>query len=656
MKKQFIKIRDLYDIKFIRELSLSHDGECVAFTVEWMNRKENKYFSNLYVVKSDGKEIRYVGGNRNIKGPKWSPDGKYISFIMSEKDEQNIWFIRADGGEAYALTRAKGSFGEHVWSMDSKNIYCEFTEKKEDKERQPDKKKPPLYRYITRSWYKFDGQGFLPDEKPHIWEINARGGNMKQVTFGLNGDGSPAISPDNKKLAYVSNRYDPLEEHFQYTDIFVLDLEDRKEKRIATTPGPKHMPVFSPDSKKIAYIGRDRPERFDGWRKYDLWMVTVRGGRAQKLTKRFDRSLGPLYVDDLGHYAESKPVFSSDGRFIYHNVVDHGRIGLFAVDTLRKEVVKVYGDDDVIYAFNHNGNGVFCLAIARYNDPGSIYLLKDGKLKKIIDLNRSYANRHRVAVPEEFWFRGDAGDKVQGWLMKPPNFNPKRKYPLIVQIHGGPHASYGLSLFHEFQVLAANGYIVFYSNPHGSQGYGEKFARALHNRWGIPDSKDIMKALKLLSRNKFIDMKRIGVMGGSYGGFMTNWLIGHTNVFKAAITMRCVSNMLTFFSHDFGFAMKHEFKGPWWKGKNFKFYWDMSPLKYVTRMKTPLLIIHSEEDHRCPINQAEELFVALKILNRDVEMVRFPDESHGLSRHGSPRRREKRLEFIVKFLDRHLNR
>ena len=216
MKKQFIKIGDLYDIKFIRELTLSRDGKRIAFTVEWMNKKENKYFTNLYVAKPEGKNIRYVGGNRNIKNPKWSPDGMYIAFLMSEKDEQNIWLIRADGGEAFSLTRAKGFFGEYVWSPDSRYIYCEFTEKKEDKERQPDKKKPPLYRYIKRSWYKLDGQGFLPDEKPHIWKVNARSGSMRQLTYRIYGDSGPAISPDNKKLAYVSNRHEPFEEHLLF--------------------------------------------------------------------------------------------------------------------------------------------------------------------------------------------------------------------------------------------------------------------------------------------------------------------------------------------------------------------------------------------------------------------------------------------------------
>jgi acylaminoacyl-peptidase len=317
-------------------------------------------------------------------------------------------------------------------------------------------------------------------------------------------------------------------------------------------------------------------------------------------------------------------------------------------------VKKILGSDERVYAFDYDGKNTFALAISNPTDPGNLFLVKDNVRKQLTYLNKNYLKIRRLATPEEFRWQGYGGDEIHGWLLKPPNFRSDKKYPLIVEIHGGPHAAYGNSLFHEFQVLAANGYIVFYSNPHGSVGYGERFARALHNRWGIPDTKDIMKAIALITRRKYVDRTRMGVMGGSYGGFMTNWIIGHTSVFKAAVSMRSVVNMLSFLSSDFGFSIPKEFKGNWWNKRNFQFYWDMSPLKYVQKMKTPLLIIHSEQDHRCPIGQAEELFTSLKLLKRDVEMVRFPGEPHGLSRHGSPRRREKRLEFILDFIDRHL--
>ncbi len=658
MRRKKMDIQDLYKIKYLREIALSPDGDKIAYSVEWMDKKKNRYYSNLFVVGKDSKVHHFVRGKKDIKQPRWSPNGKLISFIVTdvEKKKQNIWAIPADGGEAYAITDAKGFFGTYAWTSDSKYIVCEFTVKKDDKERVPEEGKPPLYYHVKDMWYKLDGKGMLPDEKAHIWRVAVRSGMMKQLTFGKNGDHAPTVSADGKRIVFTSNRQKDWCRKFLYIDIFTIGINGKREQKITTPAGPKSNPGFSPDGKHIAYIGRQHPERWVGWLNDYIWLVPVRGGRAVNITKSFDRSIPGGIIDDLGHYARTVPIFSADGRFLYQTVADNGSAKLYGIDIKKRRVVEVLAGDQVVYAYDHNGKDTFALAIATPVDPGNLYILRDKKLQQATDLNKTYFRTHRVLKPEEFWFKGDQGDEIQGWLLKPPNFNKRKKYPLIVQIHGGPTAAYGNSFFHEFQVLAHNGYVVFYSNPHGSISYGERFAKALHNRWGIPDTKDIMKAMRLLTRKRYIDKKRMAVMGGSYGGFMTNWIIGHTNMFACAVTMRSVVNMLSFFSSDFGFGFPHEFKGYWWEKKNYRFYWNMSPLKYVKRMKTPLLIIHSEQDHRCPISQAEELFVALKQLNRDVEMVRFPLEPHGLSRHGSPRRREKRLEFILRFVDKHLKK
>ena len=656
MKKKYVAIDDLYELQFLREIALSPDGTRVAYTVEWMDKKKNRYFSNLYVTDKRGKSRRFISGEKDIKNPRWSPDGELISFVLTDKGSQNIWAIPADGGEAYSVTDAKGFFGQYDWTPDSKNIICEFTEKKEDKARVPDKDKPPLYYHIKSMWYKLDGRGMLPEEKQHIWKVRVRSGKMKQLTFGKNGDEFPNVSPDGKYIVFSSNRSKHFEERMEYYDVFIIGIDGDRERRLKTPAGPKWTPVFSPDGKYIIYRGRLYPEQWVGWRTIDIWQVPARGGKTVNITKSFDRTLEALAIDDLGHYAFNRPKFDADGRYLYEVTADGGDCCVFRIDTKKRRVEKLLGEGERVYAFDFDGKDTFALAISSNTDPGNLYLFREGKRKQLTDLNKKYINSHRLAEPEELQWKGYKGHKVQGWLLKPRNFRRDRKYPLIVQIHGGPHAAYGNSFFHEFQVLAANGYAVLYCNPHGSVGYGENFARELHNRWGIPDSKDIFNGIALVTKRRYIDRKRIGVMGGSYGGFMTNWLIGHTDMFKVAVTMRSVVNMLSFVGSDFGFALPKEFKGYWWNKKSYDFYWNMSPLKYVTRMKTPLLIVHSEQDHRCPIGQAEELFTALKLLKRDVEMVRFPAEPHGLSRHGSPRRREKRLEFILKYVDRYLKK
>ncbi|MGB3340590.1 MAG: S9 family peptidase [bacterium] len=660
MKRKPIGTQDLCKLKFLREIALSPCGKKVAYTVEWMDRKKNKYFSNLYVITEKGKIHHFIRGNKNIKLPKWSPDGKYISFLRTEiiknEPKQNIWTIPVSGGEAYAVTDAKGMFGGYEWTPDSKYIVCQFAEKKEDKERVPEKGKPPLYHYVKKAWYKFDGTGMLPEEKMHIWRVSVNSGKMKQLTSGKNGDDEPKVSPDGKNVVFITNRNIQFEEKLLYQDIYIVDINGKKERRIKTPAGPKGQPTFSPDGKSIVYIGRTYPEQFVGWRTLYLWRVSVKGGKAVNLTKSLDRTVPGYIVDDMGHYAQTSPVFSKDSRFVYCHIADKGDQKLYGIDIKNKKIIKLWGDKEVVYAYDYDGRDTFVMAISNPLNPGDLYLLKSGKIKRLTDLNCSFIRSHRISEPEDFLFKGDKGDKIQGWLIKPPRFNKKKKYPLIIQIHGGPHAAYGNSMFHEFQMLAANGYIVFYCNPHGSVGYGEKFAKDLHNQWGIPDTKDIMKAVRLLSKRKYIDQRKMGVMGGSYGGFMTNWMIGHTDVFKVAVTMRSVVNMISFFSTDFGFSLHKEFRGHLWEKNNLQFYWNMSPLKYANRIKTPLLIIHSEQDHRCPISQGEELYVALKILKKEVEMLRFPLEPHGLSRHGSPRRREKRLDFILQFVDRYLKK
>jgi dipeptidyl aminopeptidase/acylaminoacyl peptidase len=656
MKRKHVVISDLYRIDFLREIALSPDGKQVAYTVEWMDRKENKYYTNLYLINGKGKIRQFVRGKKDIKQIRWSPDGKRISFIQTDKKKQNLWAIPSDGGEACAITHAEGDFGKYRWTPDSKNIVCEFTVKKQEKERVPDKDKPPLYHYMKKTWYKLDGQGMLPEEKQHIWKVRVRSGKMTQLTRGLNGDNLSDISPDGRYAAFSSNRNENFEERFEYDDIYVVDINTGRERKINTPAGPKWFPVFSPDGRFLAYKGRLYPEEWVGWRNIGLWYVAVRGGKAVNLTKSFDNTFDALMIDDLGNYASKLPVFSKDGRFLYEMAADHGDLCIYRIDIKGRKVSKIMGANECIYAFDHDGIDTWALAISNPTDPGNLYLYRDGVRRKLTNLNREYLRAHKFAVPEEIRWKGYGGDEIQGWLLKPPDFRPSRKYPLIVQIHGGPYAAYGNSLFHEFQVLAANGYMVFYSNPHGSVGYGEKFSRALHNRWGIPDTRDIITGLDVITKRKYVDRRRMGVMGGSYGGFMTNWIIGHTDIFKVAVTMRSVVNMLSFWSSDFGFAMAREFKGHWWKKGNFQFYWNMSPIKYVRRMKTPLLIIHSEQDHRCPVSQAEELYVALKLLGRDVEMVHFPGEPHGLSRHGSPRKREKRLELIMKFIKPYLRK
>ncbi len=281
-----------------------------------------------------------------------------------------------------------------------------------------------------------------------------------------------------------------------------------------------------------------------------------------------------------------------------------------------------------------------------------VYDISQGIHRQVTRMNSSYVSSRSFNSPEEVWFKSGRTN-VQGWIVKPPGFSPKRKYPLILQIHGGPRCQYGRLFVHEMHLLAASGYVVIYTNPRGSQGYGEKFADSITGKWGEPAMTDLMAAVDFAISLGYVDKNRLGVTGGSYGGYMTNWVVTHTDRFKAAVTQRSVSNFASMFgTSDMGFDMEWEFKTTPWEDPELYAKWSL--ITYIDKCKTPLLIIHSEHDWRCNVEQDDQMFMALKYLKREVEYVRFPEEPHGLSRHGRPDRREARLKFIVEWFDRYL--
>jgi dipeptidyl aminopeptidase/acylaminoacyl peptidase len=323
-------------------------------------------------------------------------------------------------------------------------------------------------------------------------------------------------------------------------------------------------------------------------------------------------------------------------------------------------------DDEQVTVLTGKGRRVGGVAIAsggRFvyasNDaasPGELFACgADGSdERQLTSINQEWVESVEIAVPEPFTVESDDGREVHGWLLKPVGFSEGTKHPLLLQIHGGPFGMYGETFMHEFQMLAAKGYVVVYTNPRGSTGYGDEWAHALHLSWGINDMPDQMAAVDWAIAQGFVDENRLGVLGGSYGGFMTNWMIGHTDRFKAACTMRTLSNLYSAYgTDDIMFRGTEDLFGaePW---DDSSVYWKLSPISYIGRIETPLLIIHSEEDYRCPMGQAEELFTALKQRGKEVELVRFPDESHGLSRTGQPKHRIERLRFITEWFDRHL--
>ena len=666
-KKHRITAEHLYRLRLITASEISPDGRHVVFCLQRVDRATEKKYSNLWVIPTRGGRPRqFTYGDHADSQPKWSPDGRMIGFLSDRKDEKQpqIYVIPFEGGEARQVTAMKGSFASFEWSPDGKLMVCQFRKKDaEEIERDKSEQKKKLgivSRHISRVFFKLDEAGFLPRERWHIWTVNVARGSAKQLTRSeVHDDVEPQWSPDGRQIVFCSNRAQDPDLDPDAVDLWTVPARGGTARKIETQLGFKFMPTFSPDGRTIAYYGLEG--RGQWWKNIGLWVVPAAGGgRPVNLTKKFDFNVNSWTINDFpGSPAMMPPTWSRDGKRIYFQVSRHGNSVLYSIatDGKRQSLELVIGEKGVVGSFGFDkAESMLAYFHADMMTPGDIRVrdLVKGGVKRLTKVNDGVLNSVDLGEIEEVWFKGSAGNDLQGWILKPPGFRASRKYPSILEIHGGPSVQYGNFFMHEFFFLAAQGYVVYFSNPRGGQGYGEKHSKAIWNNWGTVDYDDLMTWADVVSRKRYIDKTRMGVTGGSYGGYMTNWIIGQTDRFAAAVTQRSVSNMISMWgSSDFNWSFQEELgrKPPW---ENHENYWRQSPMKHIGNARTPTLVIHSEQDLRCAIEQGEQIFVALKRLGVDTEMVRFPDEPHGLSRGGRTDRRVVRLTHILRWFDRYL--
>lgn len=660
-----MRLEDLHELKAVGRVALSPDGRQVVFELKRADLDENQNYTQLMIVDVAGGEPRALtaAGKHNDLLPKWSPDGTRIGFVSTRDKGATLWVLPMDGGEPRRLTDNDGFVADFAFSPDGRRIAYIWQamnerQKLERDEKKDELKRRPQIKRITRLQHKLDGEGWWNGQRRHVYVVSAAGGKPKQLTFGDYDDSEPNFSPDGRLVSFTSNRVENPDLYTENADIYVVRVSGGGLKKVTRMPGACKAHTWSPDGKRIAYIGD--PAGPGEWWKYNarVWVVDATGGKPREVTREIDQQCVNTTLGDVttAGFAPTPPLWSRDGERLYFTASEQGATRLFSRSLDKRDMrCEIGGEVNILFAQRTASDGPVALSIGTATNPGDVYLADPGenwRLRRLTHVNAGLLERVEVAEPEAFRVRSD-GVEVQGWVLRPPDFDKRRRYPAILEIHGGPHAQYGYSFFHEMQWLAAKGYVVAYANPRGSTGYGLKFMNCTHADWGNLDARDVMKVADWLFSRPYVDPKRVGVTGGSYGGYMTNWLVSHTDRFRAAVTQRSVVNLESLFgTSDFGYDLGHEFGGtPWHKVEQLR---RQSPLTYVKNIRTPLLIEHQEQDLRCPIEQAEQLFACLKVLGREVELIRFEGESHGMSRGGRPHNRAERLRAIAGWFDKYM--
>jgi dipeptidyl aminopeptidase/acylaminoacyl peptidase len=645
---------DLTRIQFVTDPQLSPDGRRIAFVVTSLSEERDEYLANIWIVETTGgTPRRFTAGPRRDIEPRWSPDGTRLAFLSERapKDKLQLYVMPADGGEPAKLTALEHGVGGVAWSPDGVRLACVSAvggQREPDSEEEKRKSRPA--RVISSVKYRFNGEGFTYDRRPHVFVVATDGSAPVQISDGDFIDADPAWSPDGGSIVFTSARHTERDDD-DASDLWRVDAKGGIPQRLTATTGPVMLPAFSPDGRSIAYLARPAKNAYG--RNVRLYSVPSDGAAGPTcLTSALDRSCGALHV---------RPLWSPDGRSIVVAAEDHGDVGLWrAAASGTEPPVRLVAAARSINGFSSSADGrLLAFAASSPTAPAEVFTCRadGGDERRLSELNRAWTDSVALSAPERFRFTR-AGFELDVWVMRPAGFVAGQRYPTLVNIHGGPHAQYGHNFFDEFQVYAGAGYAVVYTNPRGSQGYGEAFTQAVVGDWGGGDYADVMGALdEAMAHYPFIDPDRLGVLGGSYGGFLTSWIVGHSQRFKAACSERAVNCQYTMFgTSDIGHSFNVVELGgpmPW---EDMARYIERSPLTYAKDVVTPLLIIHSEDDLRCPIEQGEQLFVALKKLRREVRFIRFPGENHEMSRSGKPRHRLERFRHILDWFGAYLGK
>ncbi len=634
----------------------------------------NQVVSNLWITEVEGNQDarQFTSGDRDSHG-RWSPDGRSVAFTSArDKRQPQIYLLESDAGEARPLSGfPEGTIGDWAWSPDGSTLAVSFRETDPDRTeaaetlREDSGSSTPPWE-IEDLFYRLDGDGYFGSARFRLYLLDVRTGQDRLLfARGCAPSFSFDWSPDSGELLIATNvSREPLLTPWKDA-LFRVDAETGRVSRITGLPdGWKSAARYSPDGKRVLFAGREGRETW-GVRNTHLFSCQLDGSDLKNLTGHTDFCLSATVISDTSEAAFGVHYeFTADGRHVLMGFGWHGASVVATVPVAGGQVRLLSSGPASTVMGNLTADGrlmAVCTSDAVTLPEAAVAEIRGGqKLKEfstrtLTRFNQPLLEQLELSAPLEKWITAEDGTRVHTWVMKPPGRSRgSRRRPGVLQVHGGPHALYGTTFFHEFQVLAAAGHVVVFSNPRGSKGYGEDHCTAIQGRWGEADWVDVQAVAGFMEQHPDIDPRRIGIAGGSYGGYMTNWAITHSDRFAAAITDRCVANLVSMAgSSDYPLVPGEYWPGnPWDDNQEI---WRQSPIRSIRNVSTPTLVIHSEGDLRCNVEQGEQVFAALKMLGVPTRFVRYPREtSHGMSRCGPPDLRIHRLGEILNWWKKHL--
>jgi acylaminoacyl-peptidase len=634
--KSKLELIDIFDMEYVSDPQISPDGTKIVYVRNFKDVMTDKNLSNLWIVNFDGSNNRpLTTGNHNNFSPRWSHDGKKLAFRSNRSNSKvKLYMMWLDTKETVPLTNTPIGPGSVNWSYDDN--YLAFSmfvpTKAESIIKLPTKpegakwNKPPVY--IDEMNYRGDGQGYYKSGNDQLFIISTDGGTPRQLTDSKFDHGTPIWSKDNRQLYFSSNQHDNHELDPNNSGVYQIDINTGHIKELTSRQGPDNGPKLSPDGKSIAYTGFD--DRYQGYQLTRLYMMNIDGSNSRLISGDFDRDI-------------VSPVWDGEGKGLYFQYDDHGETKLGHISLSGKVTDKAsklgglsLGRPYNAASFSASNNGNLAYTLGTTEHPADLAVSGKKGAKRITRLNNDLFSFRKIGKVEEMTWKSSFDQRdIQGWLVTPPDFDPNKKYPLILEIHGGPFASYGSVFSAEIQLYAAAGYAVLYTNPRGSSSYGEEFGNLIHHDYPNNDYDDLMSGVDAAIGKGFIDENNLFVTGGSGGGVLSAWIIGKTDRFKAAVVAKPVINWYSFvlYADGVGFFSKYWFPNKPWEDPSS--YLKRSPISYVGNVSTPTMLLTGEEDYRTPIAESEQFYAALKLEEVETAMVRIPGASHGIANRPS---------------------